>query len=164
MTHPAQLDPQELAAQCKATTTRRSGPGGQHRNKVETAVVLTHEPTGISAEANERRSQQANREQALERLRLRLAVEFRTAVEPLSERWKRRTQGGRIAVNVQHEDYAALVAEALNHLAAHDFDTRQAADQLGVSATQLVNLLKKSTSPFTRLNQERTERGLHPLK
>ena len=48
------------------------GPGGQHRNKVETGVRLHHRPSGVTVTAVERRSQHANREAAFERLAQRL--------------------------------------------------------------------------------------------
>ena len=66
--HPAALDPERLLAACDATRTRRSGPGGQNRNKVETAVILRHRPTGIQAEANERLAAMLDR---IDRYRLR---------------------------------------------------------------------------------------------
>lgn len=53
-------------------TYRSSGPGGQRKNKKETAVRLTHLLSGITVIASERRSQAMNREVAFERLQARL--------------------------------------------------------------------------------------------
>lgn len=48
--------------------SRASGPGGQHVNKVSTAVTLRHRPTGVQVTAQDSRSQARNRQLALERL------------------------------------------------------------------------------------------------
>lgn len=51
---------------------RGSGAGGQHRNKTDSCVRMTHTPTGVSVIATEQRSQHQNRTVARERLRKRL--------------------------------------------------------------------------------------------
>ena len=65
-------DPQALKKQVVIETYRSSGPGGQRKNKVETAVRIKHLPSGITMVATEHRSQSDNRRLALERLRERL--------------------------------------------------------------------------------------------
>jgi peptide chain release factor len=54
-------------------TMRASGPGGQHVNRTESAVRVTHVPSGLQAVASEERSQHRNRKLALARLAARLA-------------------------------------------------------------------------------------------
>jgi protein subunit release factor A len=65
-------DPKVLANQVLLETYKSSGPGGQRKNKTETAVRLRHLPTGITVVATEHRSQAQNRQLAFERLRERL--------------------------------------------------------------------------------------------
>lgn len=68
----------ELLAECAVETFRAGGPGGQHQNKTESAVRLTHRPTGLVVTARESRSQHRNRARALDRLRAALRERERT--------------------------------------------------------------------------------------
>jgi protein subunit release factor B len=68
------------------TFFKSSGPGGQHKNKRETAVRIRHLPTGIVVTATEERSQLLNREAALRRLGAKL--------ERLKRKRKRRIPTG----------------------------------------------------------------------
>ncbi|MGD0918783.1 MAG: peptide chain release factor-like protein [Thermodesulfobacteriota bacterium] len=64
--------PDVLKKQVIVETYRSSGPGGQRKNKTETAVRLRHLLSGITVTATEYRSQAQNRKLAFERLRQRL--------------------------------------------------------------------------------------------
>ena len=164
--HPAALPPDGLLRQCDETRTRRGGPGGQHRNKVETAVVLVHRPTGLSAEGSERRSQAENRRVALWRLRMALAIAHREPPDKAgpSPLWASRLRGRQLAIAADHDDYPALVAEAIDRLATVGFEMRAAGDLLGVTASQLTKLFAKAPAAWVAINRLRGEAGLAPLK
>lgn len=161
MKHPARLPVDDLLRDCEFRRTRRSGPGGQHRNKVETAVVVEYLPTGVRAEANERRVLQQNRQLAIHRLRVRLALQVRTTSEAApSGLWLSRTTSGRLAVSDDHDDYPALLAEALDFLAADGFDLLVAAEHFGISRSQLTKFLKSEPQAWLALNDGRRQSGL----
>jgi hypothetical protein len=165
--HPAALDPEALLKQCTIRRTKATGPGGQHRNKTDSAVILTHTPTGITAHATERRSQHANHREALKRLRLKLAIEHRVDSDPSqppSALWQSRVKDRRIVLSADHADFPTLLAEALDVLAALGYDHTKAAAALGVTPSQLVKLLQKEPAALAQINAKRVAAGLHPLK
>lgn len=203
--HPACQDDQALLAQCALHKSRTTGPGGQHRNKVETAVNLHHLPSGVLAQASERRSVTDNKRVALRRLRLQLAMDVRCPVpvgEIGSSLWSSRRRGpakpvqeasdpvldalgvklrpgaalaaigagpkgapaGRISCSPDHSDYPSLLAEALDVIADARWDHRKAAVRLGVSASQLLKLVKDYPPALVKMNAERAKVGERPLK
>lgn len=166
--HPATLDDAELLRQCKVDFGRVAGPGGQHRNKVETAVTIVHLPTGVETRATERRSQAQNRSVALFRLRLKLAIKVRTWVsrdnhQP-SQLWRTRRQGEKMAVNPEHEHYPSLLAEALDLIVARNYDIAGAAGRLGITMSQLARLVRHERHAFAMVNEGREATGLPRLK
>ena len=166
--HPAGLDDPALGRQCEVTFGRASGPGGQHRNKVETAVRIVHVPTGIEATAAERRSQSQNRHVAERRLRVKLATGVRTQLETGPYRpstlWSQRRQGRAMPVNPKNKDFPALLAEALDVVAAKKFDVGGAAGMLGITMSQLAKLLGREPKALAWVNEGREKRGLPKLR
>lgn len=166
--HPAILDGDELLALCTWTRSRAGGPGGQHRNKVETKVSILHLATNIEASAGERRTVTENQRVAIFRLRLALATLVRCPVplgEVRSDLWKSRcSPSGKIACNPEHADFPSLLAEALDVAWATGLDVRKASARLCCTASQLMKFIKDHPPAWARLNQARAAAGEHPLK
>ena len=158
----------KLLAECTVETYRASGPGGQHRNKRDSAVRLTHSPTGVSATATERRSQHENRRVAVRRLRKAIAVRVRApaaatapAAGALAEaladpRWPR--------VGQKAPTYLVAAARVLDHLEAAEGKVSDVAAALGISTASLGKFLSLDTDLWTEANRIRRRFGRKPLR
>ena len=69
---PIPNDDESLLAECKIETFRSGGKGGQHTNKTESAVRLTHMKSGIQVTCQDERSQYLNKLKCIKEIRLRI--------------------------------------------------------------------------------------------
>jgi hypothetical protein len=168
--HPVLLAIDRLVDQCGLRTQRRSGPGGQHRNKTSSGVFLHHQPTGITAEATERRSQADNRSVAVTRLRFRLAVEIRTPSifdsPARADEAALRTEfaGSDLRINQRNAAKPAVLALLLNDCHAAGGQPTLVAKQWQTTSTAVVRLLKSHRPAFELVNQIRKHHNRSLLK
>jgi hypothetical protein len=163
------LTDEKLLAECEVHTYRASGPGGQKRNKVESAVRIRHKPTGVAAIAEDSRSQLENRPLALRRLREAIALGVRSPVElshfePPGEWRAVVSEGGRIGVNDRNPHYPIVVATVLDVLSACAGRISDAARTLGISTHHVNQFLAEHPRVWQQANRIRTEYGLRPLR
>ena len=162
------LSDAELLAQCRFDRFRVSGPGGQHRNRRDTAVRLVHTLSGVSAQASERRSQAQNRQTALARLRRAIALDLRRPVSldayhppPALERI---LPGARQRVGPRHPDFWAGAQHLLDLFEALDASLADSAAAIGCSTNQLARLIGSEAQLLRKANELREQRGLGPIR
>jgi hypothetical protein len=159
-------DDGKLLAECEVDTYRASGPGGQKRNKTESAVRLRHKPSGLSAIAEESRSQSENRGRALRRLRKELALRLR---EPAGEGVPEAVRvcidaNGRLKVGQRDGRYIRAVAAVLDLLEASGGAVSDAADRLGVTTGNLSAFLTDDDDVMVEANRIRARHAMRPLR
>lgn len=182
--HPACLEESLLLSSCVLSQTRRGGPGGQHRNKTSTTIVILHQPSGIEAEASERRSQADNRRVATRRLREELAIRLRTDVharisqvaitdddeiEPID--WPtivdgiRESHGGaKLRMSESNQNRPSVLAILLDDILENQGSTQPVASLWRTSSSQIVKFLKQFPDALQAVNRLRTSNNLSPLR
>ena len=160
-----------LIAQCEVDRYRASGPGGQHRNKTESAVRLRHRATGVSAIGEDSRSQLENKLHAVRRLRSAISLDVR---EPVvlddyapSSRLAAFVAAGTAPLGARTRvtgEYWAAYAELLDLLVAGALEIAATAQRLGISTGALSKLILHDEQVGRAVNDLRRARSMRPLR
>ncbi len=148
------LDDAALAERCRIETFMGSGAGGQHRNRNSTAVRAVLTGTEYRAEDCTERSQARNRTNALRKLRMKIACGERRAV---------REKPIRKECSPDSPYYPVYTALTLDMLYACGWDYRAAAEQLGLTPSGLLKILRRDPEIWMTVNRNRQTAGLRAL-
>lgn len=155
----------ELLAECEVHTHRTGGPGGQHRNKTETAVRLVHSRMNISVTAGETRSQHENKARALERMREAIAVKFRCdPVQPVVWPENVAVPAGRLRVADSNPALSLVLAIVLDHFSHAAGEIALAAESLQITNSSFSKFLAAHPLAWIEANRIRDRAGLKPLR
>ena len=170
------FDDAHLLADCDVHVHRSAGPGGQHRDKVSSAVRLRHRPTEVSASASDSRRQQDNRRLALRRLRMNLCCRLRRQLdldrmegpEPVGQcihapRGQGASAPRRIRLGRRDPRFWRVAAFLLDLLDAADGRPAPAAARLGVSPSSFAALLRSERHVLEAAQGIRRRHGLGGL-
>ena len=149
------LSDEELIKLCKIDFFKATGPGGQKKNKTESAVRLTLNEPQVTASASEDRQQSVNRARALKRLRLQIALEWREEFQPWDDQWDMNPK------NPRYPLFAAFLIDALDD---SDWQVSTAAQNAGVSTGKFIKLLSRSDQLWQYVNQQRQKKNLKSLR
>ncbi|MDY6912863.1 MAG: peptide chain release factor-like protein [Planctomycetota bacterium] len=165
-----------LLAGCDVHIYKSSGPGGQHRNKVSSAVRLKHRATGLTAHGDGSRSQHENRRTALARLRMNLACRLRRPIDINSAElppvvaeciFEPRGRGPqaprRLEIGRKDRRFWQVGAFLLDVLEACEGRLAEAAAYLGITTSNLAGLLKSERHIFAAAQALRKNHGQKPL-
>jgi protein subunit release factor B len=157
MKAPYALPDAELLAQCRIDTFRSGGAGGQHVNKTESAVRLTHVASGTVAQSQDERDRLRNQTDALRHLRLRLAITLRGLAEAA---WLEKYRRGRqLQLGPNAQEFHLVVATVLDALERHAGGLSAAALELQISSSQIAKLLTANKEVHAAANALRSRHG-----
>jgi hypothetical protein len=160
-----------LIAQSEVDRYRASGPGGQHRNKTESAVRLRHKLSGATAIGEDSRSQAENKIHAVRRLRAHIALDLREPVAldgyTASPRLAALIAGGTAPLGARTRltgEYWTAIAELLDLLVAGELEIGATAHRLGITTGALSKLLLHDDQVGRAVNDLRRARQMRPLR
>lgn len=172
------LTDEEILAQCDIHIYKASGPGGQHRNKVSSAVRLKHKITGITATANDSRSQHSNRKMAMQRMRMNIALRLRSPIpltheksnlpEILTECIHVASKGpkagsARLTIGRKNHRFWTVAALLLDLLGGAEGKLAQVSGNLGITTGNLTSVFKSDRHLLAAVQKIRKSHNMRPI-
>jgi len=148
------LTDQELMELCIFDRFRANGPGGQKKNKTDSAVRIRHISSGLVGLSTESRSQHVNRIYALRRLRLKIALTLRNTDQDDRgdlEEFVQQTKKRSFKLNIRGPRYPIIVASLFDELSVNDWKISITAKKIGITSSALNKFLRSNPEVWRTL-------------